>query len=463
MKSEKLRPNWYIVTAFLIVLFGFLINSPEIQSNQIDALFKFSSLNSWLFYNFNDPYYLEFEFNNIHPYFILISLAIKFLPGNIIILFLGILLFFLIYKTYAANQQGIKESVFLLSFVVILPVDNGILVLMWIQYLGLSLVKKHKPVYALFSSLLFLPGFFLVFLTDIVEKYFEKKSLKEIILKLKSYLWVFLSLLFFHLILALVFFNINFNDIIQYISLPVQSQFGKIRVNNLTHTEIIFLYYTQNKIFLAVLFFSIFAGYLTDKKETFLLKLLFSGFLFSVIALLLPFSQGFWIVFSILLFLSGSGFNNINKQKQIYLIAGILVILLIHFIGSFGESKFKASVDGENIVISFKDFNEVKFEIDRIKKITIVDLKIIPDNARLLMEDTKSGKIEPVLNIYTVRFLEKELAYGEKIIAQIKNNPRQYVICLKSRIHPESESPPLRRVVYIWNIIKSNTNRVFLF
>jgi len=472
--------DFFLWIIFILISGFFYFTSDLFQNiNFLHTLLGTDSYNSYLFYSWKDPRFLDFNFQKTHPYSLVLSFFNYFLSSGEIAIFIFldfVILFYFLIRLKLANftitALWLLTCIFSFNY-------NGFGLLMWFQ-LGFFLIfhkaVKHKLVhktkvlaYVLFYflvSLIFLPGIFMIFFCEIINIFIcshEKEKFTDEILRQTVYFFIAVVLIILlHLSLAYGRFGIPANRLPEYLFLPFTANAVKYTTNNVKFFDAIIDNLTKNIGIYLLLGYAIFIWAFLLKDKYISIKLwIIAAFLCA--GLSISRAESLFFPMACFFILSETYTKkSIDFPKKTGIIAAILFVVFIYNIKSYEVKETKIDVGNENLVISFADLQNLNFKsfgekrTGTMKKIIIIDLKIIPENVNKLMKEIKLNKIDIYLNPLAMNFLENELKYEKRVMEQLTRD--DYSIFIKSYIHPDNEQWPYRRIYEFWKILKKKDN-----
>lgn len=483
---------WVLFAATFIFFYSL---SPLLQNAGLfHLLLKTDALNSYLFYAFKDPRFLDFNFHGVHPYYIFLSLCGKFLStgATMAFLFAGFVALFhyaLRFRVFHFYTYALWLLTCAFTFAY-----NATGLLLWFQF-GLYLLfearerqifgqwfEKHgtmvRVLFYLLLSGIFLPGLVMIFFLRglALWRNFGAKTLAGTSAqKIKKELYpvaITVAVLFvFQATLALAWYNLPVSALVSYAAMPVSAYAIKNVANNIAFAEALARNITEHRGIYLALAGAVFVWLLILRDEGVRSKLaagalvIAAGFLCtSAESVLFPLAA-FFLLHEFSHESGGesatesTGPADINFTGKMISMTAILLMLFFTLLWSKKNPPPDiVDVGDENVVVSFADLSRLRFfEEDGphgrgIKKLAVIDLKIIPENVTKLLENMKTQKLDLMLNDRAIAFLERDLACEKEIADRLEKD--NYAIYLKSAIHPDQEKWPYRRVYNFWQILK---------
>jgi len=452
-------------------LFFYYISTLYQKAGFFHVLLKTNSFNSYLFYALKEPLFLNFNFHQIHPYYLLLSICNKFLSARTLVFLIFGDFFILFYFALRYKILNFYTYTLWLVSCLFLFKYNATGLFLWFQ-LGLyfifeklneKIIYKNtilkKTLFYIFLSFIFLPGFFMIFVYHILRHLIKYDDLnlayREILREITPFGISFFTLAALHIIFAYSWFDVPASSLLNYIFLPMTMVYNKNITNNESFSDVVISNLSLNSSLYVLLLSAIVIWVLLMKDKFIGIKLLFIILLLFAGLLITRLESLFFPISGFFLLLETNLPVIMNFNKKMVITGAVLTLIFLSLIKSSRNHQEAVDVVDENIIVSFSDINKLNFDslkTSKIKKLIIIDLKIIPENVVKLIDGIKNQKIDVMLNENAIRFLEEDLEYEKKVSALLEKD--NYSIYLKSSIHPDQEKWPFRRGYILWQTIK---------
>ncbi|MES0488574.1 MAG: hypothetical protein ABUK01_01185 [Leptospirales bacterium] len=444
-----------IVTAFFFRLSGF-----HPTDTAIDFIFSGKlDVNSYFFYLWKNPYYLTLDFHSIHPDYYLVSFIAKagvsWLAQILAFTATPVLLFFIVRK----NPDYVFPVLAWLATLPIIFLFGYAVSFIWISIFALELILlKNSNIRIggaiLFFSFLYLPT---VFIT--IPYYYFIYGYKNNRQSVITILWSLASILFFHSLLAFILFGAAFKDSIHFVFFHFLGYANYFRTTgeyymvslseNLPET----IYYIIAFLLVA---FSSYKGILHFARKAPLgLALFFAFILIDMFLITRGASALLWIGGAIVLGSVSASFtfDKIKFSKHVLSIMVSMLFVSYYVYAGNLEIEQNKKAPSENWIVSINDLPKFPYGPARVKKIYLMDTKIIPAN--IVMEKQFHGKnYDTMLSKIAIEFFDAEKQFAEKSLKILSGE--NFNLYLSSGSHPADEKEPYSRSRILWDSLISD-------
>lgn len=410
------------------------------------------SLNTWYFYFFKEPFFLDFDFSFLTPqapFFSALAHLVSppvalFLSGSLLI---GLFLFFPLPR----------EGSLLRSLALVFPFfyfgygeSIALWIILWLSWLTLH-EKESGSRYALLglgacsvAGVLISPGVWPIFLL-----LWGRQILKEY--GYKGFAAAFVLPLFVFLLWSMAAYSVMSSQWGAWLALPVTAWVQKYAASGegwglsfLANVEAHFIFISFHFLALGANLVTI---YRRDKKQL--------AFTSAVVGAILIFwavltrgDSSFVLSAAVAATLFYPGQSNDSQKFSLWLwgwVVPALAVALFFSPGSAPCQKEKAEV---RWVVSAEDLSAFDLCPGSVAGIDLLDTKIIPSNVKTLSEEPLAHDGKPIMSRPGIEFLVREESYAEALLEDLRDEP--FSVLAVTRIHPAQEKSPYRRLFFIW-------------
>jgi len=450
------------VTVFLSILIAYFFRLPGFQptDNAIDFIFSEKlDVNSYFFYLWKNPYYLTLDFHSIHPDYYLISLISKtgfhWLAQILTFLAIPLILFLLVRK----NSDYVFPVLPWLATLPLFFLFGYAISFIWISVFALQLVLLQSSDFRIGATIVF---FSLLYLPTVIITaplyYFaagHKDNRRTLILLSKSLAFILLL----HSLLAFTLFDTALKDSFHFIFqhfLGYANYFrttGEYYMVSLTENVPQTTYYIIAFVFVAI---SSYKGIVYFARNVSIgLAIFFAFILIDMFLVTRGASALLWLGAAIVLGTVCVSFEPVKFSKNVLnIIASILFIVYYAMAGNLQVDNRK-KLPLENWIVSINDLVHFPYNPAIVKKIYLMDTKIIPVNIE--MEKQFHGeRLDTLLSEIAIEFFDTEKDFAQKSLKTLENE--NFYLYLSSGSHPADEDEPYSRSRILWDsLIRDET------
>ena len=454
--TSKLSGGLFFLPVFAL-LGGLFLPLPTTLFAEKAALYHSASklsLNTWYFYFFKDPFFLDLHFGIFAPTAPLFSAAAWLLSGPVVIFLLGALLAYLFVSHPLPNASSLLRTLALIFpfFYSGYAEFLTLWILLWAAWIIFADQAPQDPnrkmwLLAGFSGIATVvhPGLWPLFwilwgLTAAREIGYGRFILALIFSLLPVILW------------SLATSSTPPSQMLHHLALPVSAWLQKYTASGESYLISVpenlqrhVFFYSFHVLALVANFYVIFRD---DRKSFLKMALMVSGLL--VFSVLVTRGESLYVLsaaVAISLFYPRQ--EKQPKQLSPWLWAWIIPALVAALLLTPEGGRCQKESARSTWIVSLEDLSALDVCPEDLGGVVLLDTKIIPGNVKTLTEEPLAHDDEPIIGPAGVDFLAREREYAASVVSEWRGRP--FHILIRTRIHPAREEAPFRRIHSIWS------------